>query len=57
MKIKMRGAILPGNSTVEIKEFDMPTPGLRTGRGKDQSFYHLRIGHPRHLQGSSGQGT
>ena len=27
MKIKMRGAILPGNSTVEIKEFDMPTPG------------------------------
>ena len=24
---KMKGAILPGNSTVEIKEFDIPTPG------------------------------
>ena len=27
MKIKIPGAILPGNSTVEMKEFDMPTPG------------------------------
>lgn len=27
MSIKMLGAILPGNSTVEMKEFDMPTPG------------------------------
>lgn len=25
--IKMRGAILPGNSTVELKEFDVPKPG------------------------------
>ncbi len=24
---KMTGAILPGNSTVELKEFDVPTPG------------------------------
>jgi hypothetical protein len=24
---KMKGAILPGNSTVEIREFDIPTPG------------------------------
>lgn len=24
---KMQGAILPGNSTVELKEFDIPTPG------------------------------
>ena len=24
---KMTGAILPGNSTVELKEFDIPTPG------------------------------
>lgn len=24
---KMMGAILPGNSTVELKEFDVPTPG------------------------------
>jgi len=24
---KMMGAILPGNSTVELKEFDIPTPG------------------------------
>ena len=24
---KMKGAILPGNSTVELKEFDIPTPG------------------------------
>ena len=27
MSVKMLGAILPGNSTVEMKEFDMPTPG------------------------------
>jgi D-arabinose 1-dehydrogenase-like Zn-dependent alcohol dehydrogenase len=24
---KMRGAILPGNSTVEVREFDIPVPG------------------------------
>jgi len=24
---KMKGAILPGNSTVEIREFDIPEPG------------------------------
>ena len=24
---KMMGAILPGNSTVELKEFDIPKPG------------------------------
>jgi D-arabinose 1-dehydrogenase-like Zn-dependent alcohol dehydrogenase len=24
---KMKGAILPGNSTVELKEFDIPAPG------------------------------
>ena len=24
---KMRGAILPGNSTVELREFDVPVPG------------------------------
>ncbi len=28
MKGKMMGAILPGNSTVEMKEFDIPTPGV-----------------------------
>lgn len=27
MSDKMTGAILPGNSTVEFKEFDIPTPG------------------------------
>ena len=27
MKGKMTGAILPGNSTVEFREFDIPTPG------------------------------
>ena len=27
MKKTMMGAILPGNSTVELKEFDIPTPG------------------------------
>jgi threonine dehydrogenase-like Zn-dependent dehydrogenase len=27
MAKKMTGAILPGNSTVELKEFDVPTPG------------------------------
>jgi threonine dehydrogenase-like Zn-dependent dehydrogenase len=27
MNTKMKGAILPGNSTVEIREFDIPTPG------------------------------
>lgn len=27
MKGKMIGAVLPGNSTVEFKEFDIPTPG------------------------------
>ncbi len=29
MSKKMLGATLPGNSTVEIKEFDIPTPGHR----------------------------
>ena len=24
---KMTGAILPGNSTVELREFDIPVPG------------------------------
>lgn len=27
---KMMGAILPGNSTVELREFDMPKPGHPT---------------------------
>lgn len=27
MEGKMMGAVLPGNSTVELKEFDIPTPG------------------------------
>ena len=27
MKGKMKGAVLPGNSTVELKAFDIPTPG------------------------------
>ena len=27
MNGKMKGAILPGNSTVELREFDIPTPG------------------------------
>ena len=27
---KMMGAILPGNSTVELKEFDIPKPGLQS---------------------------
>ena len=27
MDKKILGAILPGNSTVELKEFDMPKPG------------------------------
>ena len=27
MNPKMLGAILPGNSTVELKEFDVPKPG------------------------------
>jgi len=27
MKKKMKGAVLPGNSTVEFKEYDIPTPG------------------------------
>ena len=29
MAKKMMGAILPGNSTVELREFDVPTPGFR----------------------------
>ena len=28
MNGKMKGAILPGNSTVELKDFDIPTPGF-----------------------------
>ena len=50
---KMTGAILPGNSTLELKQFDVPEPGhgevlLRTkastGPMEDQydSFGHLR---------------
>ena len=27
MDRKILGAILPGNSTVELREFDMPRPG------------------------------
>ena len=26
-KMRMRGAVLPGNSTVEMKEFEIPRPG------------------------------
>ena len=26
-KIRMKGAILPGNSTVEIRDFEVPEPG------------------------------
>ena len=26
-KMRMRGAILPGNSMVELKDFEIPTPG------------------------------
>jgi len=26
-KTKMKGAVLPGNSTVELRDFDIPTPG------------------------------
>ena len=28
VKIRMKGAILPGNSTVEIKDFEVPEPGF-----------------------------
>ena len=28
MVVKMRGAILPGNSTVELKDFEVPKPGF-----------------------------
>ena len=27
VKMLMKGAILPGNSTVEIKDFEIPKPG------------------------------
>ena len=27
VKMMMKGAILPGNSTVEMKDFEVPTPG------------------------------
>jgi threonine dehydrogenase-like Zn-dependent dehydrogenase len=51
---KMTGAILPGNSTVELKEFDVPIPGhgevlLRTKAsticGSDiRAIYHQHLG-------------
>jgi hypothetical protein len=27
VKMLMKGAVLPGNSTVELKDFEVPTPG------------------------------
>lgn len=27
VKMLMKGAVLPGNSTVEMKDFEVPTPG------------------------------
>ncbi|MBN2651116.1 MAG: zinc-binding dehydrogenase [Spirochaetales bacterium] len=54
MAKKMSGAILPGNSTVEFKEFDIPTPGhgevlIRTKAsticGSDiRAIYHEHLG-------------
>ena len=51
---KMTGAILPGNSTVELKKFDVPIPGhgevlLRTKAsticGSDiRAIYHEHLG-------------
>ena len=51
---KMTGAILPGNSTVELKQFDVPAPGhgevlLRTKAsticGSDiRAIYHEHLG-------------
>lgn len=51
---KMTGAILPGNDTVELKEFDVPKPGysqvlIRTGAtticGSDiRCIYHQHLG-------------
>ena len=38
---KMMGAILPGNSTVELREFDMPKPGW-TGCGQGNGYNYLR---------------
>ena len=37
---KMMGAILPGNSTVELREFDMPKTW--TGCGQGNGYNYLR---------------
>ena len=45
----MKGAILPGNSTVELKEFDIPSPGHGEVIDQDEVLNDLRFGHPVYL--------
>ncbi len=46
---KMVGAILPGNSTTELKDFDIPVPKHGEVLIKDEIIYDLRIGYSMHL--------
>ncbi len=46
---KMLGAILPGNSTVELKEFDIPLPGHGEVLIKDEIIDNMRFRYSGYL--------
>ena len=53
----MQGAILPGNSTVELRTFDVPDAGPRRGPGAHEEHHDLRLRHPLHLPPAPRQGA
>ena len=46
---KMVGAILPGNDTAELREFDVPTPRTRRSINKNEIVDDLRLGYQMYL--------
>ena len=57
MNQTMRGLILPGNSTAELREFPVPDSRARRGADPHEELDHLRVGHPVHLPPASRQGA
>jgi len=56
MKGSMKGAVLPGNSTVALKEYPIPEPGHGQVLVRNEIFNHLRERHPGDLPRASRQG-
>lgn len=53
----MKGAILPGNSTVELRDFEIPKPGFGQVLIKTMASTICRKRYPLHLPGACGKGT